>query len=124
MASTIDCLVSPRAFRCVAVPPGRPSITLTEQDIQATSLTFRWSAPPGDGGRPVTGYRVVLRLQESGLVVKNVIVGLVLHTAVGGLVRSTRYRVEVSAINVAGEGSPGTENITTKYEGIHEGLFT
>ena len=105
------------------MPPGRPSITLTELDIQATSLTVRWSAPARNGGRPVTDYRVVLRLQESGRVVKNVTVGLVLHTAVGGLVRSTRYRVEVSAMNVAGEGSPGKENITTKYEGIHEGLF-
>ena len=115
--------MSPRAFRCVAVPPGRPIITLTKQDIQATSLTVRWSAPAGDGGRPVTEYRVVLRLQESGRVVKNVTVGLGLRTAVGGLVRSTRYRVEVSAVNVAGAGSPGTEDVTTKYEGIRVGSF-
>ena len=115
--------MSPRPFGCVAVPPGRPSITLTELDIQATSLTVRWSAPARNGGRPVTGYRVVIRLFASDQVVKDVTVGLVLHTAVGGLVRSTHYRVEVSAINVAGEGSPGTKNIMTKYEGIHEGLL-
>ena len=118
----IDCLVSPRAFDCVAVPPGRPSITLREQDIGATFLTIRWSAPAGDGGRPVTGYRVVLKFQESGRVVKNVTVGLVLHTDVGGLARSTRYRVEVSAVNVAGAGPAGKEDVTTKYEGIRVGL--
>ena len=115
----IVCLINLRAFRCVPVPPGRPSITLTDRDIEATSLTVRWSAPAGNGGRPVTRYKVVISLLESGRVVKNVIVGLVLHTDVRGLLMSTRYRVEVSAVNVAGAGSPGTEDVTTKYEGIH-----
>ena len=111
--------MSLRAFLCVAVPPYRPSITLTDEDIGATSLTVRWSAPADDGGRPVTGYRVVLRLQESSEVEKELTVGeQERHADVGGLEKSTRYKVEVSAINVAGEGLPGTEEVTTKNKGI------
>ena len=112
--------MSLRAFLCVAVPPGRPIITLTDEDIGATSLTVRWSAPADNGGRPVRDYRVVFRLQESGQVEKELIVGgQELHADVGDLEKSTRYRVEVSAINVSGEGPPGTEEVTTKNKGVH-----
>ena len=96
-----------------AVPPGRPRITLTDGDIRATSLTARWSAPPSDGGRPVTGYRVVVVHT-----VKNVTLGNVLHTDVDQLEINTRYSVEVTAINVAGAGKSGTKDITTKSPGI------
>ena len=95
-----------------AVPPGRPRITLTDGDIRATSLTARWSAPPSDGGRPVTGYRVVVVHT-----VKNVTLGNVLHTDVDQLEINTRYSVEVTAINVAGAGKSGTKDITTKSPG-------
>ena len=32
----------------------------SDEGIQASSLTVRWTAPADDGGSPITGYRVVI----------------------------------------------------------------
>ncbi|XP_078381426.1 muscle, skeletal receptor tyrosine-protein kinase-like [Oculina patagonica] len=40
--------------------PGSPVIVFSSSDIQATSLTVKWTAPADDGGSPITAYRVVI----------------------------------------------------------------
>ena len=97
-------------------PPGPPTITSSGDDIQATSLTVRWTAPANNGGRAVTGYRV--RVLRGITVVKNEIRGVIDELDVGNLTIRTNYALEVYAMNVAGEGTPGTKNISTKYEGM------
>ena len=97
-------------------PPGSPNITSSGDDIQATSLTVRWTAPANNGGRAVTGYRV--RVLRGITVVKNEIRGVIDELDVGNLTIRTNYALEVYAMNVAGEGTPGTKNISTKYEGM------
>ena len=99
--------------------PGPPTITSSGDDIQATSLTVRWTAPVNNGGRPVTDYRV--RVLQESKVVKNKVVGNVKELGVGELDVSTNYTLEVYAKNVAGEGPRGTKNVTTKYEGMTQG---
>ena len=96
-------------------PPGPPNITSSGDDIQATSLTVRWTAPANDGGRAVTGYRV--RVLQASDVVKNVSCGDIRELVIGTLDVNTTYTLEVYARNVAGEGPPGTKTVTTKYEG-------
>ena len=96
-------------------PPGPPTITSSGNDIQATSLTVRWTAPAKNGGRPVTGYRV--RVLQGSDVVKNVSRGDIGELVIGTLDVNTTYTLEVYARNVAGEGPSGTKTVTTKYEG-------
>ena len=79
---------------------------------------MRWTAPANNGGRPVTGYRV--RVLQGLTVVKNEIRGVINELDVGKLTIRTNYTLEVYAMNVAGEGSPGTKNVTTKYEGMRQ----
>ena len=57
---------------------------------------------------------------QGSTVVKNEVVGNVKELGVGELDVSTNYTLEVYAKNVAGEGSPGTKNVTTKYEGMRQ----
>jgi len=40
--------------------PGSPVIISSATDIQATSLTVKWTAPTDDGGSSITAYRVVM----------------------------------------------------------------
>jgi len=40
--------------------PGSPVIISSATDIQATSLTVKWTAPTDDGGSSITAYRVVI----------------------------------------------------------------
>ena len=76
---------------------------------------MRWTAPANDGGLPVTGYRV--RVLQGSKVVKNEEAGDVKELGIGELKLSTDYTLEVYAKNLAGEGSPGRKNVTTKYQG-------
>ena len=100
-------------------PPGSPTITSSDDDIQATSLTVRWTAPADDGGRAVTGYRV--RVLRGSTVVKNEILDAdERKLAIGALQVNTTYTLEVYAKNVAGEGSAGTKTVKTKYEGVRQ----
>ncbi|XP_022795733.1 opioid-binding protein/cell adhesion molecule homolog isoform X1 [Stylophora pistillata] len=56
--------LTPRDERIVKLnqikKPGAASIISTEADVQASSLTVRWTAPADDGGSPITAYRVII----------------------------------------------------------------
>ena len=40
--------------------PGPPAIIFSATDIQATSLTVKWTAPVDDRRCPITAYRMVI----------------------------------------------------------------
>ena len=85
-------------------------------EIEATSLTVRWSVPAYDGGSPITGYQAIIL--QSGKVIENKILGAAAreHPFVG-LNRSTNYTVKVSARNKVFEGDASELKLKTKYEG-------
>jgi len=95
--------------------PGSP--TITQLDIQATSLTVKWTAPVDDGGSPITAYRVVIL--KGGTEIKNVNItdpGTTSWSA-GGLQRDTEYTVKVLAGNAVFEGPAVEKEVKTKYKG-------
>ena len=95
--------------------PGFP--TIEQLDIEATSLTVKWTAPADDGRSPITAYRVVIL--KGGTEIKNVNITdpLITSLSVGGLERNTEYTVKVFARNAVFEGSAGEKEVKTKDEG-------
>ena len=91
--------------------PGSPSITSTAEDIQATSLTVKWTTPHDDGGSPITAYRVVL-LQS-----KNITDPAATELFIGGLNKNTNYTVLVYARNYVFEGNAFPKTFSTNFEG-------
>ena len=104
------------SFSIVTESPGSPNITV---EIEATSLTVRWTAPAYDGGSPITGYQAVIL--QSGKVIENKTLGAAAreHPFVG-LNRSTNYAVKVSARNKVFEGDASELEVKTKYEGRYD----
>ncbi|XP_078377520.1 tyrosine-protein kinase receptor Tie-1-like [Oculina patagonica] len=96
--------------------PGSPTITLS--DIQATSLTVKWTAPADDGGSPITAYRVVILKGDTEIKNENVTDPGTTSLSVGGLERDTKYTVKVFTRNAVFEGPAGEEALKTKYEGV------
>ncbi len=92
-------------------------IDIGQSDIQATSLTVKWTAPADDGGSPITAYQVVIL--EGGTEIKNenVTDPGVTSLSVGSLERDTEYSVKVFARNAVFEGPAGEKQVKTKYEG-------
>ena len=100
---------------CPKEKPGFPAIV--QIDIQATSLTVKWTAPADDGGSPITAYRVVIL--KGGTEIKNVNItdpGTT-RLSTGGLQRDTEYTVKVFARNAVFEGPAVEKVVKTKYEG-------
>ena len=95
--------------------PGSP--TIAKLDIQATSLTVKWTAPTDDGGSPITAYRVVIRNISTEIKNENITDPGTTSVSVGGLQRNTMYTLKVFARNAVFEGLAAEENVTTKYEG-------
>ena len=91
--------------------PGAPRITLTTADIQATSLTVRWTPPANNGGSPITAYQVGI-LQE-----RNVTDPTGTSLKIGDLQKNTHYTVMVSAMNFVFKGNVSHKIIKTKFEG-------
>ena len=54
-------------FFLLSEKPGSP--TIAQSDIQATSLTVKWTVPADNGGSPITAYRVVIL--KDGANIKN-----------------------------------------------------
>ncbi|KAJ7384308.1 hypothetical protein OS493_022414 [Desmophyllum pertusum] len=98
--------------------PGSPTITSSTGDIQATSLTVKWTPPADNGGIPITAYRVVIL--KAGTVINNVNISDPGTTSlsVGGLERVTKYTVNVFARNTVFEGLAGEKAMKTKFEGV------
>jgi Ca2+-binding RTX toxin-like protein len=69
------------------------------------SATVQWAAPAGDGGSPVTGYRVRTYAGNSATALKTQAVAATARSAVvGGLTNGTAYRFDVVAFNAVGDG--------------------
>ena len=94
----------------ISAAPGSPIITSTAADIQATSLTVRWTAP-ADGGSPITAYQVGI-LQE-----RNVTDPTGRSLEIGELQKNTHYTVMLSARNYVFNGNTSHKNMKTKFEG-------
>ena len=95
--------------------PGSP--TIGQPDIQATSLTVKWTAPADDGGSPITAYRVVILKTGTEIKRVNITDPGTTSLPVGGLEKHTEYTVKVFARNAVFEGPAGERAVKTKREG-------
>ena len=103
-------------FLCLE-KPGSPAIISSTSDIQATSLTVKWTAPADDGGSPITAYRAVILKTGTEIKNENITDPSRTSLSVGGLERDTEYTVKVFARNAVFEGPAGERTVKTKYEG-------
>ena len=95
----------------ISEAPSPPGITSTAADIQATSLTVRWTPPAYDGGSPITAYQVGI-LKE-----RNVTEPTGRSLEIGDLQKNTHYTVMVSAMNFVFKGNARHKNLKTRFEG-------
>ncbi len=87
-------------------PPGAPmGVSATPGDASAT---ITWTAPTGDGGSPITGYRVTTIPSSDGCTVTATTCTLT------GLTSGTEYVVSVVATNAAGSSEPATTTVTPR----------
>lgn len=94
--------------------PDPPIITV---DIQATSIKVNWSQPAGDGGSPITAYRLLILHGDIEIRNETITDLSTQQIVVGGLTNSTNYTVRVFARNSVFEGNPAEKKIQTKFEG-------
>ena len=87
-------------------------------DIEATSIRVRWTKPAGDGGSPITAYRVLILRGNTTIENENITDMSVKHQVVGGLSESTNYTIKLFARNYVFEGKATERKIQTKYEGM------
>ncbi len=97
--------------------PGAPIIGIGQSDIQANSLTVKWTAPADDGGSPITAYRVVIQNGSTEIKNENVTDPGTTSLFVGGLTSDTEYTVKLFARNAVFEGPAGEKAVKTKSEG-------
>ena len=95
--------------------PGSPNVTV---DVEATSITVNWTKPAGDGGSPITAYRVLILRGNTEIENENITDTSVKHQDIGGLNKSTNYTVKLFARNYVFEGKATERKIQTKYEGM------
>ena len=87
-------------------------------DIEATSITVRWTKPADDGGSPITAYRVLILRGNTEIENENITDTSVKHQDIGGLNKSTNYTIKLFARNYVFEGKATERKIQTKYEGM------
>ena len=97
--------------------PGPSTITSTEADIQATSLTVKWTEPTDIGGSPITAYRVVVLQGVAEIKNSNITDPALKSWPVGELKINTNYTVKVFARNFVFEGNAVEKIFQTKFEG-------
>ncbi|XP_068732589.1 neural cell adhesion molecule 2-like isoform X2 [Montipora capricornis] len=97
-------------------PPESPSLTTNDNDIRASSLTVKWTAPVDDGGSPITGYNLVI-LHGQNVIRNETTSAAVREYLVDSLNKSTTYTLRVSAMNRVFQGAAIEKRVTTKYEG-------
>ena len=95
--------------------PGSPTVTV---DIEATSITVRWTKPANDGGSPITAYRALILRGNTKIENRNITDLSVKHQDIGSLRRGTNYTVKLFARNYVFEGKATERKIQTKYEGM------
>ncbi|XP_068686132.1 receptor-type tyrosine-protein phosphatase delta-like [Montipora foliosa] len=97
-------------------PPGSPSLTTNDDDLGASSLIMRWTAPTDDGGSPITGYNLII-LHGVNVILNETRSAATSEYLVESLTRSSNYTLRVSAINRVFVGTAREIQVTTKYEG-------
>ncbi|XP_068732337.1 tyrosine-protein kinase receptor Tie-1-like isoform X4 [Montipora capricornis] len=99
--------------------PGSISLTTNDNDIRASSLAIKWTAPVDDGGSVITGYKLII-LHDDNVILNETTSAGFRQYLVDGLNRSTTYTLRVSAMNRVFEGAASEKKATTKYEGVPE----
>uniref|UniRef100_A0A668SHV9 Fibronectin type-III domain-containing protein n=1 Tax=Oreochromis aureus TaxID=47969 RepID=A0A668SHV9_OREAU len=90
--------------------PGAP-INFTFDEIRNTSVICNWE-PPEDDGSPITGYYIERKERNSLLWVKaNDTVVRSTEYPCAGLIEGLEYTFRVSAINRAGQDTPGKPEV-------------
>ena len=99
---------SSEASATPATVPGVPqAFTATPQDKAAV---LAWTAPAGDGGQPVAGYRVYVGTSASDEKMNETVTGLT--CTITNLKNGQAYYFSVCAVNVAGAGANATASAT------------
>ncbi|XP_068733663.1 tyrosine-protein phosphatase Lar-like isoform X2 [Montipora capricornis] len=96
--------------------PGSLSLTTNDNDIRASSLAIKWTAPVDDGGSAITGYKLII-LHDDNVILNETTSAGFRQYLVGVLNRSTTYTLRVSAMNRVFEGAASEKKATTKHEG-------
>ena len=96
--------------------PGPPTIA-SSLDIQATSVTIKWTAPADDGGSPITAYRVVILKGSTEIKNVNITDPGKTSLSVGNLERFNHYTVKLFVRNAVFEGPAAEKDMRTKYGG-------
>jgi prepilin-type N-terminal cleavage/methylation domain-containing protein len=89
--------------------PGAPTVgTATADPAVNGRAHLTWSLPPDfdDGGSPLTGYRIAAQNVPQPEITADIDGGGATSGTVNGLLDNTRYRLQVSAKNSLGIGSP------------------
>ena len=85
-------------------------------EIEATSVTVKWTAPADDGVSPITGYQAVI-LQGGSIIENKTTDAASREYSFTGLTSSTNYTVRVYSRNKVFQGNASELKIKTKYEG-------
>ncbi len=94
---TVDWTVPPVS------PPSAPQ-NLQASAVSSSQINLSWSAPSNNGGSPVTGY-MIERSKDNGITWSTIVSNTGSASTIyldAGLVHSTTYTYQVSAINSAG----------------------
>ena len=86
-------------------------------NIEATSMTVRWTKPADDGGGPITAYRVLILRGNTEIENRNITDFTTMQLDIGDLTRSTNYTIKLFARNYVFEGKATEKKTQTKFEG-------
>jgi titin len=80
-------------------------------------ISLNWTAPANNGGSPITGYNIYRSTVAGtqGAQVATVAAGTTTYPDSSGLANGTKYYYEVTAVNVAGEGTPSAQASATTF---------
>ena len=95
--------------------PGSPTVTV---DIEATSITVRWTKPANDGGSPITAYKALILRGNTEIENTNITDLTAMQLDIGGLTKSTNYTIKLFARNYVFEGKATERKIQTKDQGM------
>eukprot|EP00927_Polykrikos_kofoidii_P042881 TRINITY_DN36931_c0_g1_i1.p1 TRINITY_DN36931_c0_g1~~TRINITY_DN36931_c0_g1_i1.p1 ORF type:complete len:1629 (+),score=231.32 TRINITY_DN36931_c0_g1_i1:113-4999(+) len=93
----------------VPTPPTSPAISSVEQN----ELCVSWNAPLDDGGSRVEQYKVVVHKLEMPLDESISLTAMETSVKVRGLYAGTSYRIQISAVSLAGESAPAEIQVHT-----------
>lgn len=106
---------SPNPNPVLNAPDAPTGLTLVS--ATATSATVRWEAPRYDGGSPVTGYRVLFKINGT-LYWSSIGVGGSTELTISPLTAGSVYQIKVGAYNAVGSGLYSPEIKASTQVGI------